>query len=773
MSTPPPSSESKFVAKAANVLIRWTPVGGGVGLLAHFLFKQDWFLVALMFPVMLVTGAWAAYTENFIETFSLSAGERGKSDAKSFAGWLKQGSEKLQRRFTGADNQFRLAQAEACGDYETEGLSEARWSATPQLEEVYVPLALTGRLQRGEVFAEFMRRSGGEAAKEETQYIWNLLRMAKDRPSYRRIAIIARGGFGKTTLLRHITYRYGIAPHRVCREKLVPRLIPVLLLLREWRKEMAKAQGPTLPELMVQYAQNLPGQLKSLDLAWANSLLSSGKALVMIDGFDEVAADQCEAVSAWINKAVRDYGKTTLFILTSRPNGYDRYETQQAWMPVDVQEFSDKQRNDFLRRWYCCKLRGARLGKETDAVKDKAEKAAAGLIEQIDRRAELKKMATNPLLLCMIATYHQLHPTRDLPIERPKLYQKFCQMLLEDRPVSKGIQMVLPAEEGQLLLQSVALEMVQQDCIAVPKAEMVQRVDRALARYEGFAMGQSQIPVDKFVQQIEEVSELFVRKHSSEEYEFAHRSFQEYLAAVEVKRQQQESLLLALKPEWRDTAVLYAALVLNPTSLIEQLCDQSAEAQSPEQARTILALAYDCWLENNRVEKDATFMRMQSLCYTELENCMIAGDWREADGYTHRLMIQVLGKRYTQGFTDITANELLMFPCNDLLRIDGLWVLHSQGRFGFSVQKKIYVACGGPLDGKYHEQPYAHFFHAVGWCKEGAIRYDSFVKIFVADAYREYDDLIFSLEKGVEGHFPSECLTKRFMELCLFSHPAL
>ncbi|MGC1307960.1 MAG: GUN4 domain-containing protein [Phormidesmis sp.] len=746
---PTPGPESRIVAKVANAIIRWTPVGGSGWLLFHFVLEQAWLQSALMAPVMLVTGAWAAYTENFIETFNLSAGERGKSDARALSRRLGKVNKDLQWRFAKANDQYRQAQGNACRYYLVEGVNKARWNAKTTLEEVYVPLALSGRFhQLG--FVEDPRAVGESLSDEaeEPPYIWDLLQQIEQEPRYRQIAIIARGGFGKTTLLRHITYRYSYEPHRVCREKRVPRLIPILLYLRECRDRIAQPDAPDLPTLIVEHhLKRLSSRLAGLDVDWAKKLLNSGKALVMLDGFDEVAATQCKAVSDWIDRAVRDYGHTATFILTTRPAGYERYEGQQPFTAVTVREFSAKQRDRFLNQWYLCQVKNDRLTNDTDGIREEAAREAADLIEQIEQRTELTKMADNPLLLCMMATYHRVNPARRLPNARPKLYQQFCQMLLEDRPLSKEMT-VMPVEDSQKVLQGVALQMVQQDCIALSLADMTQLVEQNLSRC--LETTETSVSGSDFVKEIEEVSELFVRKQAADEYEFAHRSFQEYLASVEIKQQQREDLLLSLGKEWQDTAVLYAAQV-NPTRLIEQLCEEAATVGlSLAERAQVLELAYDCWLENQRLVPSGTFERLQNLCYSQLEQYMENKDWQEADIYNYRLMIQVLGKRYGDGFT---AEELITFPCPDLLRIDRLWVTHSQGRFGFSVQKEIYVRCGGVLDGQYHERAFMHFLQAVGWCeKESEKQYDTFRDVKSKLGFRDYKNFIFSHE--ADGHLP-------------------
>lgn len=78
-------------------------------------------------------------------------------------------------------------------------------------------------------------------------------------------------------------------------------------------------------------------------------------------------------------------------------------------------------------------------------------------------------------------------------------------------------------------------------------------------------------------------------------------------------------------------------------------------------------------------------------------------------------MIQAVGKKDGGRFS---TDELLNFPCTDLRTIDQLWVKYSNGKFGFSVQKKIYLSVGGKMDGKYYdEEAWNKFGDKVGWRK--------------------------------------------------------
>lgn len=105
--------------------------------------------------------------------------------------------------------------------------------------------------------------------------------------------------------------------------------------------------------------------------------------------------------------------------------------------------------------------------------------------------------------------------------------------------------------------------------------------------------------------------------------------------------------------------------------------------------------------------------------YTKLRDLLKAQDWKAADYETYLRMLEVVGRKKGDW---IRSEELLSFPCTDLKTIDGLWVKHSKGRFGFSVQKKIYLECGGKLDGKYPgDKIWETFGDRVGWRQDGKL----------------------------------------------------
>ncbi|WP_192881669.1 GUN4 domain-containing protein [Nostoc sp. CENA543] len=130
--------------------------------------------------------------------------------------------------------------------------------------------------------------------------------------------------------------------------------------------------------------------------------------------------------------------------------------------------------------------------------------------------------------------------------------------------------------------------------------------------------------------------------------------------------------------------------------------------------------------------------------YRRLRDLLKAGDWKKADRETLQVMLKVAG-REKEGWLDI--DSITKFPCTDLRTIDQLWAKYSNGRFGFSVQKRIWDSVGGHLQTDY--ETWCKFGDHVGWYKKEFM-------IFGDSILKSYDDLTFNV-KAPEGHLPARC----------------
>ncbi|MEM9005949.1 MAG: GUN4 domain-containing protein [Cyanobacteria bacterium P01_F01_bin.86] len=634
---------------------------------------------------------------------------------------------------------FLKQQAHLNEEFITEGYNPDR-TAIPMLEDVFVPLALSGTI--ASLTFNPLSNSRDAALYSENLNIWELLRRSrKDRP-FRQMVIQAKGGMGKTTLLRHIALIYGQRKQRRYR---APKLVPILLRLRHWVDEVTLPTPPSLPQLITD--DYLPKLWDGQDhpptppLYWATNLLTAGKALILLDGFDEILATKRPEVSHWISQQMRRYNRS-VFILTSRPAGYKDYTARKPAIPIFVKKFSSQQQRDFIRRWYLCQESCFRSQRQRHHAKTVAKERSDNLITQLTRREELSYMAENPLLLNMLVTFHRLAPHEDLPRQRLELYRGIGKLQLEDRPRARGIRMLVAYSKSMALLQRLAFGMLQSKRLTLPRDPLLKFL-RQLPQ-----LTREEVAAEDWLQQIVAISELLVERESGE-YEFPHASFQGFFAATLLAQSEDDAAIQkhagwVLKnwqeAIWRETVLLYTAQL--PPKLLNQVirkaCEQGSEASD---------LAAACLQEYPRPEKineDLSHLLKnlkaiaQDSKYQTLKQLLQANRWREADQETYRLMITTVGKEMGQW---LDPEDLLNFPCEDLKAIDGVWVRYSQGKFGFSVQKDIYVACGAKLDGEYPgKKIWYDLCNRIGW-RNGK-------------DYVDYDDLQADLKKSLPGEFP-------------------
>ena len=112
--------------------------------------------------------------------------------------------------------------------------------------------------------------------------------------------------------------------------------------------------------------------------------------------------------------------------------------------------------------------------------------------------------------------------------------------------------------------------------------------------------------------------------------------------------------------------------------------------------------------------------REARLKFQKLEDYLKNQQWYEADQETWKLMLKVTN-REEEGYLEL--DNIRNFPCEDLLTLDRLWVEYSKKHgfeFGFSVQKQIYVDCGGKLDFSFpSDETWEKFCDRTAWKSEG------------------------------------------------------
>ena len=103
-----------------------------------------------------------------------------------------------------------------------------------------------------------------------------------------------------------------------------------------------------------------------------------------------------------------------------------------------------------------------------------------------------------------------------------------------------------------------------------------------------------------------------------------------------------------------------------------------------------------------------------------------------------------ISNRESEGWLDLDSCK--NFPSNELKTIDQMWVKHSNGHFGFSVQKNIFTSAkiGGEVGEKSDLTTCCKFGEEVAWKDKGSGACD----------WKDYDELFCDTQSSKKGHLP-------------------
>ncbi|WP_084386873.1 serine/threonine-protein kinase [Anabaena sp. CA = ATCC 33047] len=153
-----------------------------------------------------------------------------------------------------------------------------------------------------------------------------------------------------------------------------------------------------------------------------------------------------------------------------------------------------------------------------------------------------------------------------------------------------------------------------------------------------------------------------------------------------------------------------------------------------KRTQTVLQFRKDLGLVSSGNQGEVQLKSAVGMDYSKLRDLLAAGKWKAADDETARVMLAV-AKREKERW--LRKEDIDNFLCEDIRTIDQLWVKYSNGRFGFSVQKRIYQSLGGTRD--YDREIWEAFGDKVGWSQGGSWLY--------------YTDITFDIT-APEAHLP-------------------
>ena len=374
----------------------------------------------------------------------------------------------------------------------------------------------------------------------------------------RRIFLLGDPGCGKTTALRHIARAYALRTQSDCSYPPEP-LVPVLIRLAEWADQLGDDPAVALVDAAVaQLAAANAGETS----AWLARQIKDKNALLLLDGLDEVADPDAQALVIEKLRAFVEANREVRVVISSRIVGFEPPNVGARFDTLAVQPLPTKSMRQFSLQW--CALRH---GHDPERPCAECERRLDALRHAILDHARIRVLAGSPMMLTILVLLHEAGAA--LPQRRWQLYEKICEAFLfswEQRKrsaLSGAPDGALKVDDRELLwlLESLALEMQRHDWTLVARWWLSEHVGSFLRDELGFEPNDVRAEADTLIWSLQERSGLLVERGPAR-FGFSHLAFQEYFAARGILACDDPLAELQpffYHPRWREVVRLVAA----------------------------------------------------------------------------------------------------------------------------------------------------------------------------------------------------------------------
>ncbi len=330
---------------------------------------------------------------------------------KHMEGWIVENAdfqEKTEERPSGLPPVLHIPDAykkwliDQCRYMDLRNLMEKGKAIRVELPEVFIPL-YTDPSKKEKDF------------KEEKQEAMDIEKLVAEGES---LLIQGQAGSGKTTLLKHLAYtvannlnRFGLNGY-----------LSVLVFLKDLQEQLKEKD---LARANAQEAEKFLGDYlgpNGLDMDTVKNYCSSGKALFLFDGLDELEPKIRERVLKSL-AGFRANNHNCKMVLSGRPHGIDNtalnhFGDRQA----GIHALNMEQVEAFIKRWFAFIFhKGSKTGQRT----------AGEMIGEVRSHEGIGTLIDNPLMLTAICILY--YDDRKLPDQRAELYKKFVDNLIHRR----------------------------------------------------------------------------------------------------------------------------------------------------------------------------------------------------------------------------------------------------------------------------------------------------------------------------------------------------
>lgn len=382
----------------------------------------------------------------------------------------------------------------------------------------------------------------------------------------RKLLIRGLAGAGKTTLLKWVAVQ--TASRNFSGElkewnKLVPFFIRLRHFIDKPLPRPSEFPSDISPELMDVIRRD-----------WVHKQLSLGRAIVLIDGIDEVPLKKREEVRTWIEGLTNTF-PLSRFIVTSRPSAIaEGWLVGQNFTDAYLQPMGLQDIYKFVDQWHDA----VSLEIVDREEKKRLIKLAKNLKKKLKNdKNSIRNLARTPLLCAIICALHR-ERREQLPKDRTELYEDCSRMLLElrdrDRKIKSHDYPNMNYSLKKQLIQGFSYWMIDNGWTEASISDVDNYFNTQLARMGNRLQNSTAYDVRRYFVERSGILRLI----SSDHITFTHRTFQEYYSAQEALDMSNLGVLIqrADDDQWREVILLAAGLAKphQAEELIEGIINQ-------------------------------------------------------------------------------------------------------------------------------------------------------------------------------------------------------
>ena len=382
--------------------------------------------------------------------------------------------------------------------------------------------------------------------------------------TYSKLRVLGKPGVGKTTFLQHLAIQCS-------RGEFAAHQVPLFIVLRDFAEE-ARDEGKFSLLKCIQRTLLPDG----ISISVLETLLQSGRVLLLLDGVDEVLSQDSAAVLREIRKFSEKYHKNQ-FVTTCRTAAQSLQ--LRGFTDVEIAPFTQAQITTFAQKWFVAYAKNSRSQPDQSAQ----------FIQKLDdpENWQFRQLVVTPLFLHLACWV--FHGQEKFPTKRSEFYKQGLDLLLGKWDEAKGIGrddvyrgFLLPQrlrllsqlaavtfEQGQYFFEQRVIEHYISDCLkSLPGAVLEPE--------------ELQLESEAMLKAIEAQHGLLTeRAHGI--FSFSYLAFQEYFTARKIVashnlrslEQSLEGLVSHITdPHWREVFLLTTSMLRSADSLVQLMKQQ-------------------------------------------------------------------------------------------------------------------------------------------------------------------------------------------------------